>query len=66
VSSKGEADALAARLTKRGYHAVIAPDKGRLRVRVGPFRTTEDARRAAERLRKQEKFKSPWVVFEGK
>ena len=66
VSSRGEADALTARLGKHGYHAVVATDKGRLRVRVGPYRTTEDARRAAEKLRTQEKIKSPWVVFEGK
>jgi cell division septation protein DedD len=66
VSSRAEADALSVRLGKHGYHAVVAPEKGRLRVRVGPYRTTEDARRAAERLRKQENIKSPWVVFEGK
>lgn len=66
VSSRAEADALTSRLGKHGYHTVVATEKGRLRVRVGPYRTTEDARRAAERLRKQEKVKSPWVVFEGK
>jgi cell division protein FtsN len=37
-----------------------------MRVRVGPYRTTEDARRAAEKLRKQEKIQNPWVVSEGK
>lgn len=67
LSARAEADALSSRLAKRGYHTAIAPDtKGRLRVRVGPYRTTEDARRAAERLHKAEKIKSPWVVFEGK
>ena len=67
VSARADADALSSRLAKRGYHTAIAPDtKGRLRVRVGPYRTTEDARRAAERLHKAEKIKSPWVVFEGK
>ena len=66
VSNRAEADALSARLGKRGYHTVVVADKGRLRVRVGPYRTTEDARGAAEALRKQEKIKNPWVVFEGK
>jgi cell division septation protein DedD len=66
VSTRSEADGLSSRLAKHGYRPVVAPDKGRLRVRVGPYRTTEDARRAAEKLRQQEKIKSPWVVFEGK
>ena len=66
VSNRAEADALSARLAKRGYRAAIVTDKGRLKVRVGPYRTTEEARAAAEALRKQEKIKSPWVVFEGK
>ena len=66
VSSRNEAETVSSRLSKRGYHAVVSAEKGRLRVRVGPYRTTEEARRAAEKLRKQEKVKSPWVVFEEK
>ena len=66
LSSKAEAEAVSGRLFKRGYHTQVVSDKGRLRVRVGPYRTTEDARRAAEKLRRQEKIKSPWVVSEGK
>ncbi|HEY4231732.1 MAG TPA: SPOR domain-containing protein [Thermoanaerobaculia bacterium] len=66
VSSRNEAETVSSRLSKRGYHAVVSAERGRLRVRVGPYRTTEEARRAADRLRKQEKVKSPWVVFEGK
>jgi cell division protein FtsN len=66
VSNRPEADALSARLAKRGYHTAVAAEKGRLRVRVGPYRTTEDARAAAEALRRNEKIKNPWVVFEGK
>ncbi len=69
VSSRGEADAMATRLTRRGYRTQLVADssaKGRIRVRVGPFRTTEDARRIAEKLRRQEKIKSPWVVTEAK
>lgn len=69
LSSRSEADGISARLAKRGYHTQVVSDgrsKGRLRVRVGPYRTTEDARRAAEKLRKQEKIQNPWVVSEGK
>ncbi|HEY2797613.1 MAG TPA: SPOR domain-containing protein [Thermoanaerobaculia bacterium] len=66
VSSRNEAETLSTRLAKHGYHAVVSAEKGRLRVRVGPYRTTEEARRAADKLRKQEKLRSPWVVFEGK
>jgi cell division protein FtsN len=69
LSKRSEADAISVRLSKRGYHAQVVSDggtKGRLRVRVGPYRTTEDARRAAEKLRKQEKIKSPWVVTEAR
>jgi cell division protein FtsN len=69
LSSRSEADGISARLAKRGYHTQVVSDgrsKGRLRVRVGPYRTTEDARRAAEKLREQEKIQNPWVVSEGK
>ena len=69
VSSRGEADAMSARLKGRGYRAQVVADgsaKGRLRVRIGPYRTTEDARKIAEKLRKQERIKSPWVVTEAK
>jgi cell division protein FtsN len=66
LSSRTEAEAVGARLSRRGYHTQVVSDKGRLRVRVGPFRTTEDARRVADRLRKQEKIRSPWVVSEAK
>jgi cell division septation protein DedD len=66
LSSRSEAEGVSARLSKRGYHTQVVSEKGRLRVRVGPYRTTEDARRVAEKLRRQEKIKSPWVVSEGK
>ena len=66
LSSRTEAEAVSTRLSRRGYHTQVVSDKGRLRVRVGPYRTTEDARRVAERLRRQEKIQSPWVVSEGK
>lgn len=66
LSSRSEAEGVSARLSKRGYHTQVVSEKGRLRVRIGPYRTTEDARRVAEKLRRQEKIKSPWVVSEGK
>jgi cell division septation protein DedD len=66
LSNRTEAEVISVRLSKRGYHTQVVSDRGRLRVRVGPYRTTEDARRVAERLRRQEKIKSPWVVSEGK
>jgi cell division protein FtsN len=66
LSNRTEAEAVGARLSKRGYHTQVVSDKGRLRVRVGPYRTTEDARRVADRLRRQEKIQSPWIVSEGK
>jgi DedD protein len=69
LASRGEAEALAGRLSRGGYHAQIAPAqtaKGRVfRVRVGPYRTEEEANWAAERLRRQEKIRQMWVVREG-
>jgi SPOR domain len=35
-------------------------------VRVGPYRTDDEAARAVARLSKQEKIREPWVVPEGK
>jgi len=68
--SRPEADALAARLSRHGYRSQIAAaqsPKGKVfRVRVGPYRSEEDATRAAERLRKQEKIRQTWVVREGR
>jgi cell division septation protein DedD len=70
LQSREEATALTARLSKRGFHAVIlaaSGPKGKLyRVRVGPYRTDDEAARAVSRLAKQEKIREPWIVPEGK
>ena len=71
LTSSGEADALVRRLRRRGYHARIFPaaasPRGRvLRIRVGPYRTEEEASRAAEKLKRQEKIRQTWVVREGR
>jgi len=71
LSSHDEAGALSSRLAKRGFQSQVltaAGPKGKgkvYRVRVGPYRTEDDANRAAGKLTKQENVKSPWVVPEG-
>ena len=70
LQSHDEAMALTSRLSRHGYHAVIltaSGAKGKVyRVRVGPYRTDDEAARAVARLAKQEKIREPWVVPEGK
>lgn len=70
LSSHDEANALGARLSRHGYHAVVltgAGPKGKVyRVRVGPYRTEGEASHAVARLSRQEKIREPWVVPEGK
>lgn len=71
LSSHDEAGALSSRLARRGFKSQIltaAGPKGKgkvYRVRVGPYRTEDDANRAAGKLTKQENVKSPWVVPDG-
>jgi len=68
LASRGEAEALAGRLSRRGHRAQIAEaqtPRGRVfRVRVGPYRTEQEATRAAERLRQAEKIPQTWIVRE--
>jgi len=70
LQSHDEANALTSRLARHGYHAVMltAPGpKGKVyRVRVGPYRTEDEAARAVALLARQEKIREPWVVPEGK
>jgi cell division septation protein DedD len=70
LSSHDEATALAARLSKHGFHSVVlsatAPRGKVYRVRVGPYRNEDDASRAMAKLTKQEKIREPWIVPEGK
>jgi DedD protein len=67
LADSAGADALAARLRKRGFPVYVAPSaepgSQRWRVRVGPVATREEARALAERL---EREKLPtWVLAEG-
>ncbi len=70
LQSREEANALTSRLSRHGFHVVIlaaSGPKGKVyRVRVGPYRTDDEAARAVTRLAKQEKIREPWVVPEGK
>lgn len=66
LRAQGEADAVAKRLTGKGYPAyVMSPSAGApaavYRVRVGKFRNRREAEQVAARLEKEEQFK-PWVV----
>ncbi len=70
LQSHDEANALSARLSKHGFHAVIVAasgPKGKVyRVRVGPYRTDDEAARTVSKLAKAEKIRDPWIVPEGK
>ena len=71
LTSREEAGSLSTRLSRRGFRSQIltaAGPKGKgkvYRVRVGPYRSEDDAERAATKLARQEHFKSPWVVPDG-
>lgn len=68
VSSEREAKAQSARLGEHHYHTAVLPastERGKVyRVRVGPYRSREEASRAAERLKTREKVQ-PWIVAPG-
>jgi hypothetical protein len=64
VNARGEADAIAKRLSGKGYPAYVEVPKGSastFRVRVGTFETRHEAQDIADKLKKDEKFK-PWVT----
>jgi cell division septation protein DedD len=64
LNARGEADAIAKRLTSKGYAAyVVAPGNGAVmfRVRVGHFKTRHDAEPVFAKLQKEEQFK-PWIT----
>jgi hypothetical protein len=65
LNVRTEADAIAKRLTSKGYSAyVLAPSAGTpkvFRVRVGKFPTRKEAEGVATRLQKEEQFK-PWIT----
>lgn len=65
LNVRSEADAIAKRLTSKGYSAyVLAPANGTpavFRVRVGKFSTRREAETVAAKLQKEEQFR-PWVT----
>jgi cell division septation protein DedD len=65
LNVRSEADAIARRLSSKGYAAyVISPANGTpavYRVRVGKFPTRREAETVAAKLQKEEQFK-PWVT----
>jgi cell division septation protein DedD len=65
LNVRSEADAIARRLSSKGYAAyVISPASGTpavYRVRVGKFPTRREAESIAAKLQKEEQFK-PWVT----
>ena len=65
LNVRSEADAIARRLSSKGYAAyVLTPANGTpsvFRVRVGKFNTRREAETVAARLQKEEQFK-PWVT----
>src|SRR5262249_31201875 len=65
VNARSEADAMAKRVTSKGYSAyVLAPASGTppvYRVRVGKFPTKREAETVAAKLQKEEQLK-PWVT----
>jgi cell division septation protein DedD len=69
ASSEKEADARRDRLVAHGFPSAVVPGPGPhgrvYRVRVGPFRTRDEAQRAATRLKTREKLE-PWIVPPGK
>jgi cell division septation protein DedD len=70
LSSRDEANALGARLSKHGFHAVVlagSGPKGKVyRVRVGPYHSEDEASHAVTKLSRQEKIREPWIVPDGK
>jgi DedD protein len=61
----GDADAMAKRLSAKGYSAFVmmpgAATPTMYRVRVGKFKTKREAEAVASRLQKEEQFK-PWIT----
>jgi len=65
LRERGEAEAIAKRLSSRGYAAyVMKPASGApsvYRVRVGKFKTRREAEAIASKLQKEEQF-TPWIT----
>jgi cell division septation protein DedD len=67
VKDRGEADRIVARLVKSGYSGYAIRGQGAAadyyRVRIGSFRSREDAEEVADRLERAEGVK-PWIIKE--
>jgi cell division septation protein DedD len=65
LNVRSEADAIARRLSSKGYAAYVLPPADGTpsvyRVRIGKFPTRREAETIAARLQKEEQFK-PWVT----
>jgi DedD protein len=65
VTTRAEADAMAKKLSGKGYAAYVEKSEkssaSSFRVRVGPFATRRDAEATADKLRRQE-GKAPWIT----
>ena len=65
LNVRGEAEAIAKRMSSKGYAAyVMSPPAGAptvFRVRIGKFSTRREAENVATKLEKEEQFK-PWVT----
>lgn len=65
LNVRGEAEAIAKRLSSKGYAAyVLVPSSGTpsvFRVRIGKFPTRHEAETVAAKLKKEEQF-NPWVT----
>lgn len=62
VDARPEADSIAKRLSDKGYPTfVLASGTNRFRVRVGSFKSKDDADAAAAKLRREERIE-PWVT----
>jgi len=57
---RAAADQIRRRLRAKGYTALLMPDHGTYKVRVGPYADREEATRAASVLREQEKL-TTWI-----
>jgi cell division septation protein DedD len=65
IPEHGVADAMAKRLSSKGYSAFVMTADGAkptmYRVRIGKFKTKREAETVAARLQKEEQFK-PWIT----
>jgi len=57
---RSAAESIRRRLRTKGYTALLVPDRGTYKVRVGPYADREEAERAATILREQEKL-TTWI-----